>query len=167
MASLPSSTRGLPADMEMLGGDLPTATGFAFEVDGVTIGVFREVSGLQVTLETEEILEGGQNSYVHQLPGRMTWDPIVFRRGLTNNDALFDWFKKSSGEGFAETGDKLERLTGAIVAMTYTGRRLRAWEIIDAFPVRWKGPDFGSEKHEALEEELEIVHHGFRARNLG
>jgi phage tail-like protein len=156
----------MPFDLDMLGGDLPTAGAFIFEVDGVTIGVFREVKGLKVELETEEIKEGGQNTYIHQVPGRMKWDNIVFRRGLTNNDALFEWFEHSSGEGFASKRNKLIRRTGAIVAMNYSGGRLRAWELIDAFPVRWSGPEFGTNKLEPLEEELEIAHHGFRTRTI-
>jgi phage tail-like protein len=150
----------------MLGGDLPTATGFVFELDGVPIGVFREVKGLNVRLETAEFNEGGQNSFVHRVPGRMIWENIVFRRGLTNNDALFEWFEHTSGEGFATKQNKLVKRSGAIVAMNFTGRRLRAWELIDAFPVRWTGPDFSTQKLEPLEEELEIAHHGFRTRTM-
>jgi hypothetical protein len=40
---------------------------------------------------------------------------------------------------------------------------LRRWDLIDAFPIKWKGPEFASDKHEGLMEELHIVHHGFRA----
>lgn len=155
-------SRALPIELLPLGNDLPVASTFQFIVDNHPIGVFREVSGLEVSLDTEEIVEGGQNAFVHHLPGRMNWEPITFRRGLTNGDALFQWFYDCSGEGFAAKGDKIHRSTGAIVAMTRTGRILRKWNLIDAFPVRWKGPEFGSEKYEPLEEELEIIHHGFR-----
>ena len=43
------------------------------------------------------------------------------------------------------------------------GNRLRSWEFIDVFPVRWAGPDFSVESRDPLEEELEVAHHGFRA----
>lgn len=159
-------SRELPSALLPLGNDLPVATGFQFIVDNHPIGVFREVSGLQVTLQTEEITEGGQNAFVHKVPGRMEWEPIVFKRGLTNGDALFQWFYDCSGEGFAAKGDKVHRSSGSIVAMSMSGRWLRAWDLIDAFPIRWTGPQFGSEKFEPLEEELEIIHHGFRVRTL-
>ena len=45
------------------------AATFLFEVDGVDIGAFMEVSGLEVSIETEDVSEGGQNSFVHKLPG--------------------------------------------------------------------------------------------------
>ena len=159
-----SASGELPKDLQPLGGDLPVATGFQFIVDNHPIGVFREVSGLQVRLKTEDIIEGGQNAFVHKVPGRMEWDPIIFKRGLTNGDKLFEWFYNCSGEGFASQGDKVKRSSGSIVALNMSGRWLRQWDLIDAFPVRWSGPSFGSDKHETLEEELEIIHHGFRAK---
>jgi phage tail-like protein len=154
----------MPSDSDPLGGDLPVADRFLFEVDGVEIGIFREVSGLQVTVNVVEIAEGGQNSYLHKLPSRMTWPNIVFKRGLTQGDALFDWLQKSSGEQFASNSDTLTKSTGAVTAITATGQRLRSWEFIDVFPVRWKGPDFTVGSVAPLEEELEVAHHGFRSK---
>jgi phage tail-like protein len=153
-----------PNSATPLGGDVPTADAFLFEVDGVEIGVFREVHGLQVSVGVEEIREGGQNGFVRKVPGRMSWPNVVFKRGLTQTDALFDWLSKSSGEGFASKGNKLVRTTGAITALDSQGSRLRAWEFTDVFPVRWKGPDFETGRNEPLEEELEIAHHGFRSK---
>lgn len=148
-----------------LGGDLQVTTRFLFELDGVEIGVFREVHGLEVTVGVHEFREGGQNSYSHRVPGRMTWPNIVFRRGMTESNALFEWLQRSSGEGFAAASNRLTRSTGAITAVSSTGQRLRTWELIDVFPVRWKGPEFSTGSTSPLEEELEITHHGFRARN--
>lgn len=67
-----------------------TAT-FIFEVDGQTIGQFMEVTGLQVEVSVETVEEGGQNGYVHHLPGRMTWPNITLKRGVTQTDNLFTW----------------------------------------------------------------------------
>jgi phage tail-like protein len=153
-----------PNSIQPLGGDLPTANAFLFEVDGVEIGVFREVHGLQVSVGVEEVREGGQNGFVRKLPGRMTWPNLVFKRGLTQSDALFDWLSKSSGEGYASKQNKLTRTTGAVTALDSTGRRLRSWELSEVFPVRWKGPEFATGRNEPLEEELEIAHHGFKSQ---
>jgi len=157
----------MPSDTEPLGGDLPIADAFLFEVDGVAIGTFREVRGLHVTVKVIEFAEGGQNGYVHKVPDRMTWPNIVFRRGMTQSDALFDWLQKSSGEGFAGNQNKLTRNTGAVTALDTAGDRLRSWEFADVFPVRWVGPDFVVGSNQALEEELEIAHHGFKAKTQG
>ena len=155
-----------PADMEPLGGDLPTAAAFLFEVDGVEIGLFREVRGLRVAISVEEIQEGGQNGFVHQMPGRMTWPHLVFKRGITSSDALFSWMSKSSGEGFASNGNKLTRSSGAVTVLDAEGTRLRAWDLQDVYPVRWIGPEFSATSNEPLQEQLEVAHHGFRSKNL-
>jgi phage tail-like protein len=153
-----------PSSIAPLGGDLPLSDRFLFEVDGVEIGVFREVFGLQVTVHVDEIVEGGQNAFIHKVPSRMTWPNLVFRRGLTQSDALFDWMSKSSGEGFAGNENKLSRSTGAVTALDAVGGRLRSWQFQDVFAVRWKGPDFSVALNQALEEELEVAHHGFKAK---
>ena len=59
------------------------AATFLVEVDGLEIGRFTEVSGLQVEVGVETVAEGGQNGFVHKLPSRMTWPNLVLRRGLT------------------------------------------------------------------------------------
>jgi phage tail-like protein len=153
----------MPSSDLPLGADTPIASRFLFEIDGVEIGIFREVNGLQVTVEMVPIKEGGQNAFVHSVPGRMTWPNITFKRGLTQSDNLFAWLSKSSGEGFAGAGNKVTRSTGAITAITLQGRRLRSWTVQDALPVRWKGPDFSATSSAILEEELEISHNGFKA----
>jgi phage tail-like protein len=152
-----------PKDMEPLGGDLPTTAAFLFEVDGVQIGVFREVRGLRVDIAYEEIREGGQNGFVRKVPGRMSWPNVVLRRGLTQSDALFTWLSNTSGAGFAAKGNKVVRTSGAVTALDSTGTRLRSWELTDVFPVRWTGPDFATGRNDPLEEELEIAHHGFKS----
>jgi phage tail-like protein len=144
--------------------DRPPFSGhFVFTVDGVEIGAFTEVSGLAAEIEVEEVVEGGQNQYTHKLPGRMTWPPIVLKSGVTSSDRLFQWFTRSSGDGFAAEGDKLTRNEGAVVLVDAAGEPVRTWEFVDAFPVKWSGPTLAASATDVAVEELEIAHHGFRS----
>jgi phage tail-like protein len=142
-------------------GEVPVSSNFLFEVDGVQIGAFKEVHGLELRVEVEAYEEGGENGYVHQLPGRMSWPNIILKRGIIQTDALFDWVRKSSGDTFATNGNKLTRCTGAIVLMSSRNQRLRSYELQGAFPVRWVGPDLNVDEQRPLDEELEVAHHGF------
>jgi phage tail-like protein len=142
------------------------AATFLFEVDGVDIGAFMEVSGLEVSIETEDVTEGGQNSFVHKLPGRMTWPNITLKRGVTKQNALLKWLNESSGETFAGNANKLTRKTAAITLLDRAGERLMSWDFDDAFPVKWSGPTFAASSSDSPEEQLEITHHGFRAHEL-
>src|SRR5205814_2101195 len=94
---------------------------FLVEVDGASIGRFTEVQGLEITIDVQEIPEGGQNSFVHKVPGRMTWPNIVLKRGLTESDNLIAWLNKSSGEGFSGASNKLTRSTASIVLLSAGG----------------------------------------------
>ena len=60
-----------PDSVRYLGGEPSLGSRFLFEVDGVEIGLFSSVTGLQVTSRTEDLVEGGQNGYTHRLPGRL------------------------------------------------------------------------------------------------
>jgi len=139
---------------------------FLFEVDGIEIGRFMEVGGLELEIGVETIEEGGQNGFSHRLPGRMSWPNISLKRGVTQSDNLFSWVTKSSGEQFASSGNKLTRATAAITLIGPTGKRLRAWNFVDAFPVKWTGPSFAADSTGSVFEQLEIAHHGFTAKNL-
>lgn len=164
--STPSSKPFNPSQALYLGGEPTVTSRFLFEVDGVEIGLFSSVRGLEMTASTEDVVEGGQNGFVHKLPGRFSWPNIVFSRGVTQTDALFEWVQKTSGEGYAAGGNKLVRSTGAITSISATNERLRTWSLDAVFPVRWKGPDFDVSSDSPLVEELEVTHHGFKASTV-
>jgi phage tail-like protein len=136
---------------------------FLFEVDGMEIGQFSEVSGLSVEVAVEPIEEGGENQFIHKVPGRMSWPNITLKRGVIQSDNLFAWLKEASGVGYASKGSKLERRSAAITLLALDGSRLRAWNIDDAFAVKWSGPSFAATADSAATEELEIAHHGFQS----
>ena len=138
-----------------------TTSTFLFEVEGIEVGSFLEVSGLEVSIETEDVQEGGQNGFVHKLPGRMTWPNITLKRGITQQNALMDWLYSCSGEQFAGAGNKIERKTASLTLVEPQGDRLRAWNFVDAFPVKWTGPTISVTSAEVPTEQLEITHHGF------
>jgi phage tail-like protein len=140
-----------------------SAATFVFEVDGVEIGRFREVSGLKVEVEVEEYAEGGEHGFVHKLPGRLKWPNLVLKRGVTNDDNLLGWLHESAGDGMVKRKGKANRSTAAVTLMGANATRLRTWSLIDAMPVSWSGPTFAATSSDLPEEELEIAHHGFRA----
>jgi len=147
-------------------GHAPNTSSFLFEVDGVAIGMFAEITGLEVNVEVATYAEGGENGFEHRLPGRLTWPNVVLRRGITNSDALFSWVNKTAGPGFSANANKLQRSTAAITLVGSGGERMRSWDIEGAFAVRWTGPSLSVEGGELASEELELAHHGFRAKTF-
>lgn len=139
----------------------PTTATFMVEVDGRPLGQFREASGLSVTIEVEEVIEGGQNFHIHKLPGRFKFSNVTLRRGVTEDNGLVAWIDEVTAGGFEKKGKKLKRNTVAITLVSAAGKRLRTWTLQEAFPASWKGPDFNLASDDFLVEEVEIAHHGF------
>jgi len=141
--------------------DPPFVGKFIFKIGTLQIGAFTEVTGLGVSIDVEELMEGGQNAYTHKLLGRMRWPNIVLKRGLTDSDALFTWLSKFSGNGFNGASNKIKPETGSISVVTPKGDPFRTWSLIDVKPVKWTGPRLAASSRDLAIEELEVCHSGF------
>ena len=129
---------------------------FDVTVDGVEIGSFSEVDGLQAEYEVEEYIEGGQNDYVHRLRGRMKYTNIRLKRAVNGDSGdLAGWFTSFGPSG---SGD---RTTGSIKAINGNSDVVATWSLRDVWPVKYSGPALGSSKSEVALETLELAHHGF------
>ncbi|MFW6600002.1 phage tail protein [Propionibacteriaceae bacterium Y2011] len=141
--------------------DPPFTGRFVFSVDGVVMGSFTEVSGLEVRMEVFTIAEGGNNAGPIRMPGPVTWPNLVLKRGITEDDHLFAWLSDSSGEGLDGKGHVLQKRGGSVVMMDSRHRPVRTWTFRDAMPVRWNGPQFAAGGNALATEELEVSHGGF------
>jgi phage tail-like protein len=119
-----------------------------------TIGMFTRCSGLELQVDVLEYAEGGNNEFVHQLPGRITYPKLVLARGLTNEDAVFKWFYA--------TRTKAERKEVTITFQSHTQQPIRTFTFADAFPVRWTGPVSEAGTSTVAMETLEIAHGGLK-----
>lgn len=148
------------------GSDPVVSSRFMFLTDGLRMGSFNQVTGLGASIEPAQITEGGQNEFVHQRPSGIKWNNIVLHRGVTDSEAMYRWFKKSSGESFSGNGNQIEFSTCVILALEPDGSISREWEVYEAFPVRWTGPSLNADSSDVAIEELEIAHHGLRTSSF-
>jgi phage tail-like protein len=119
-----------------------------------TIGLFTQCSGLEIKVDVLEYAEGGNNEFVHQLPGQVSYPNLVLERGLTNNDAVLKWFNAT------RTQPQLKEVT--ITFQTHTQQPVRTFTFADAFPVRWSGPTSQAGASTIALEMLEIAHSGLK-----
>lgn len=131
------------------------AAAFQVEIDGIDLGLWTSCSGLGATYEVESYAEGGQNRFVHKLPGRLTFGNIKLKRAVDDQSAMTAAYL---GSVLVST---VARTTAAITLFDTEGEEVARWQLIEVVPVSWKGPDLGSGKSEVAEEELELAHHGF------
>lgn len=132
---------------------------FRIEICGITNARASEVTGLQIETETESYEEGGVNDYVHQLPKRTKYQHITLKRGITDNDELWNWYQDV-------VNGEIERRNGAIVLMDLTdkseGSDIKYWAFEGAYPVKWTGPDLKADSNIVAFETIELVHHGIK-----
>ncbi len=126
---------------------------FALEIEGSMFGWFTECNGLTIERDTTPQPEGGVNDYTHQLPGRIKYTRITLKRGLAD-DSLWDWFQ----EGLYDANVKRQNIS--IVLYSVDRLQAKRWNLSNAYPVKWTGPDFKSDGNQVAVESLELVHHG-------
>jgi len=127
--------------------------GFLVEIHGLIVGGFSEVSGLQAETETEEIREGGVNDHVHKLPKISKYPNITLKRGITDSDTLWKWHHDV-------VNGTIERRSGFIILIDREGDERGWWHFIDAYPVKWTGPELRADSNTVAVETLELAHNG-------
>jgi phage tail-like protein len=132
----------------------PTTLGshYVLEIDDTPVAYFRSCSGLEAEYETYPYSEGGLNTFVHQLKGRMRYGNLTLTRGVTANQSLLEWFQTPK-----------ERSQRGAVTIKLLDRRLQAvqtWAFAAAWAVRYRGPEVDADSQGMSVESLEIAHEG-------
>ena len=126
---------------------------FLIEIEGVAVGGFSEITGLQVETEVKEYREGGENGYIHKLAGPNRYvQNIVLKNGFTADSTLWDWYQDNRN-------GVVERKTGSIVLLDMAQAEVARYNFYEAYPVRWIGPSLNALRAEVGIETLELAHH--------
>lgn len=127
------------------------------EIDSITEGIFKEVSGLDSETEVIEhrVTGKGGNIIVHKVPGALKWPNIVLRRGVTDDTRLHEW-RKTIENGQIESNRK----NGSITLYSPDGKTVAKYSFRNAWPCKFKGPALDASKNEIAIEELELAHEG-------
>ena len=94
--------------------------------DGV-VGAFRECTGLGSENEVVEYKASGEKGeyVIHKIPGRMKWNNITLKRGITDAMDMWKW-RKVVEEGKINDARK----NGSIVMMNQKGEEMARWNFI-------------------------------------
>lgn len=128
---------------------------FAIDIQGVINGFFTECSGLGSEHEIIEHKVVNQNAQeiVQKIPGRLKWENITLKRGITSNMDIWKWRKQ------VEDGDvKGARKNGSIIMYDQGLTEVARWNFERAWPVKVTGPQPKSDSNEVGIEELTITH---------
>ncbi|MGI8856586.1 MAG: phage tail protein [Thermomicrobiales bacterium] len=126
---------------------------FYVQVDSITAAVFTEVGGIQVETAFFDYEEGGNNGFVHRLPGRTKASNLTLKRGMSKSNDFFKWHADI-------TRGKIDRRNVSIIMFDAGGNELMRWNLLRAYPVKWVGPQFNATGGQMVIETLELAHEG-------
>jgi phage tail-like protein len=126
---------------------------YLVEVNGLEIGGFSDVAGVELKVETDDVREGGINDFVHKIAKQITYSNLVFKRGITDATTLWDWCA-------TVVGGTVERRSLTVVLLDLQGNDKWRWNFRDAFPVKWSLSELNASSSTVAIESVEFAHHG-------
>ncbi|MBL7813102.1 MAG: phage tail protein [Bacteroidetes bacterium] len=111
---------------------------------------FQEASGLDVTINTEEYREGGENRFAHRLPGNISYPNLVLKRGLLIGSQLQMWFRSSIETFTFEPHDM------NLLLLNPEHMPIQAWSFLNAYPVKWSVSGFNAQDNGIVVDSVEF-----------
>ncbi len=132
---------------------------FTLNVEGIVEALsFQEVSGLNSQIDTEEVSEGGENTFAHRHLLTPKYSNLVLKRGIVQNDTDF---LKWINDAVQYLKFKPTLLTVRLVRED--GNSLATWTFDQAYPVAINLTD--SRKNELMIETLELCYTSFKRKD--
>ena len=130
---------------------------YAIEIQGVVTGYFTECSGIGSEHEMIEhkIVDEKGRELVQKIPGRLKWQDVTLKRGITNNMDIWDWRDQVV---LGKVDDA--RRNGSVVMFNQQLSEVARWNFENAWPSKVSGPSMKSDSNEFGVEELVITHEG-------
>jgi phage tail-like protein len=129
---------------------------FGVAVDGINSAAFTEFTLPSLTVETQDIKEGGQNTFAHKLPVRVTAGSATLKHGISTDFTLLNWYLDVLKGDIAAATRQI-----TVVMYNEASLPLMTWAFRNAYPIKWSGPTFKTDNNTVAIEEIEFVHHGF------
>jgi|TARA_R110001632_G_scaffold163902_1_gene282260 phage tail-like protein len=120
---------------------------------------FQSISGLDVSMDTEEYAEGGENRFKHKLPVKTKYSNLILKRGLSGSTGLTDWFKEAM-ENF-----NFETRSITIDLLNEEHEPLITWNVVNAFPVKMTIDSFNAMESKLAIESMEFSYQYFTRIN--
>lgn len=130
---------------------------FGLSIDGKALGIFTGVKGLIVENEVLEWPEGGENGFVHRLPGRAKYRDVTLTRNTDKKTAaILKWCD--------EARKTHVRYTAAITAYDSNEESVAVWSLVGVWPLRYTGPTLDTMVGALAKETLDLAHSGFTVK---
>jgi phage tail-like protein len=129
--------------------------GFRFTVrfDDLPPGGFSDCAGLQMETEVQDFHEGGLNTHTWKFVTRTKQANLTLKRGIVDK-SLYDWYHDL-------TQGTMRFRNATILVHDPSGKSdVLEFQIIQAFPVKWVGPELSAAQNNIAVETVEFAHQG-------
>lgn len=124
---------------------------------------FKEITGLTMTSNVEEVVSGGENRFKYRLPQAVTYPNLELKRGVANKSSpLLEWVQTTLQSGFTFP---IQPRNVLIALMNEAGDPAMTWYVVGAYPVKWSASELSSDKSEVLIESIELAYQYFEVNH--
>src|SRR3954454_16744303 len=117
---------------------------------------FQKVSGLSAEVNTDTIIEGGQNLYTHRIPTKINYNNLVLERGIVTGSPLNTEFNGAlSSFRFAPSNVM-------VTLFSEYSLPIAGWLFMKAYPVKWSFADLDANANTVFIETMELAYTRFQ-----
>ena len=121
---------------------------------------FQEISGIEAEFETESVVEGGENRFVHRLPKQPRYQNLVLKRGVTTTESfLSEWIGETLNSNLASPIRPHDLI---VMLLNENGGPVMTWTFANAYPVKYSVSPLNSQENKILIETLELAYSSFK-----
>jgi phage tail-like protein len=117
--------------------------------------LFQSVSGLNASLETESIKEGGENRFEHTVPTRSKYTDLVLKRGVLMDSGVIKWCREAIEQL------NVKPATVLVILLDEHHNSLIEWTLFHAWPKKWTVADLDAGQSSVLIETIELNYNFF------
>lgn len=126
---------------------------FVVTVDGMGGAIFTECTLPPLEVETHEQKEGGYNTGVHLLPGRVKAGRITLKHGVAESNEMLKWYAQvANGQPKAAEKKVTVKMYDSLLKT-----KVMELNFERAYPVKWTGPTFKASENAIAIETLELA----------
>lgn len=121
---------------------------------------FQEVTGLTTDVNLETYNEGGENRFVHRLPGRTRYADLVLKRGMTLVSGVAAWCLDAV-ENFNYQPTNL-----LVSLLNEEHLPVSSWYVVNAIPISYQISGLNAEQSQVVIESMTLRYEYYRTLNL-
>jgi len=134
---------------------------FKVEIEGVTVGAFKNVEGLDSETEVIEY-QDGDDLVLRKRPGRVKNSNITLKEGVDLENPPAEMADRNLNDFFSNWRQDIlegtvEAKKGAVVLYNRAGEEIMRYNIFGAWPYKWKGVNLDGKGNDVQVEEVTLV----------